>query len=174
MDESREGVLRQQALQQDEAARRGTARNHAWPRQIARGAAQVCGQRLHIIGRSEHGDIAAARVHEEDRRGVIHAVVAAGQVHPQEGHPEAVRHGLHHRGSAGQADEVRVEGMDVLRQLRGRVACRIHADEHHAQPRHDAGFHHLRQLQQRHRAHIRTVGVAEVHQRRRALADARR
>ncbi len=84
-----------------------------------------------------------------------------------------MRHSLQHGCGACQTDEVRVEGMHILRKLARRVARRIHADEHHAQPRYHAGFDHLRQLQQRHRTHIGAVGITEVDQCRGAL-EARR
>ena len=71
--------------------------------------ADVARQRGRREGRREYRDDARVRVEREHGRGVVHGVVAAGQIDARGRDPEALR-GLHNLGrAAGEADKIAAE-----------------------------------------------------------------
>src|SRR5581483_12264852 len=79
--------------------------------EVGQALMEVQRKALDVERRGKDGGDAALPIEQEDRCGVIHRVVTAWQLHARGGNTEFRAQPLDLLGIAGQADELRIEGM---------------------------------------------------------------
>jgi hypothetical protein len=126
--------------------------------------AQIGADGRDVEGRGEDCSDAARVIEQEHHRRMVHGVIAPGQLHAADDHAETRGERGDRGRCAGEPEKLRVEGMYVAAEHRRSVTLRVDAHEHHAQTGERGALAYLRQLQERRRAHIRTVRKAEEHE----------
>ncbi len=121
--------------------------------------------------KAEGRDEAALLVHQINQRGMVHAVVAIACRHFLGKDVIDLLGRLDRLAIAGGAAQMRIEARQIILHHRRRVALGIDRDEQrmHAGGVRAHGVQHFRQVEQRRRADIGAMRIAEEHQERLAL-----